>query len=182
MSTLATVNDVKVYLGISAATDDTLLQSLVVSESAFIESWLNRTFSIASQIDIFSGSGGQEHVFNFYPVISVSSLTIESQSIPSAATINDRGYMLYDNRLLLFGYTFGWGRRTCMVEYVAGYATIPYDIRQACVELVSIRYKEKDRVGLNSKALAGETTSFNVKDMPDHVKTILKQYRNVVPI
>ena len=69
-----------------------------------------------------------------------------------------------------------------MAEYVAGYATIPYDIRQACVELVSIRYKEKDRVGLTSKALAGETTSYNVKDMPDHVKTILKQYRNVVPV
>ena len=109
MNTLATVDDVKVYLGVSTATDDALLQSLVVSESAFVESWLNRTFKVTPQIDIFSGSGGQEHVFNFYPVISVSSLTIEGQSIPVAPTINDRGYMLYDNRLLLFGYTFGWG-------------------------------------------------------------------------
>lgn len=182
MSAFASVDDVKSYLGLSTDADDVLIASLVLSEAAFIESWTNRTFSVTSQMDIFSGGGGQEHAFKFFPVISVTSLSVSGLSIPAAPTINDSGYMVFDDRLLLFGYNFGWGNRSCIVQYSAGYSVIPFEIKQACIEMVAIRYKERDRVGLNSKSMAGETTAYNVKDMPDHVKSILKQYKRVVPI
>jgi len=182
MPEFATVDEVKYYLGTSTDADDILISSLVSSESAFIESWSNRTFDVTPQMDIFNGGGGLEHTFKYYPVVSVASLSIDGRSIPEAATINDSGYMLYDDRLILFGYNFGWGKRSCIVQYSAGYSVIPSEIKQACIEMVAIRYKERDRIGLNSKSMAGETTAYNVKDMPDHVKSILKQYRRVVPI
>lgn len=182
MPAFALNTDVKAYLGITAVTDDSLLTQLIASESAFIESWTNRTFNVTTQTDIFSGGGGQEHTFKFFPVVSVTSLAINGTVIPAAATINDYGYMVFDDRLLLIGYNFGWGKRSCIVQYSAGYSAIPLEIKQACIEMVSIRYKERDRVGLNSKSMAGETTAYNVKALPDHVKSILNQYKRVVPI
>ena len=182
MNTFASVEDVKSYIGLTTDADDVLLSSIIASVETFIESWSNRTFTVTPQIDIFSGGGGQEHVFSYWPVVSVSNVSIDGQSIPVAATINDSGYMCYEDRLLLFGYNFGWGKRSCVVQYSAGWAVIPPDIQQACIEMTAISYKERDRIGLNSKSLAGETTAYNTKALTDHVKSILNQYKRVVPI
>ena len=71
--------------------------------------------------------------------------------------------------------------RIVRVSYQAGFAAPPADLTQACIEMVSLRYREKDRVGLVSKGLAGETTAYSLKDMPESVRTLLNRYRRVVP-
>lgn len=174
----ATATDVKAYLNLSITTDDALITAMIAEESAFIESWTNRSFASAAHIDVFGGNGGTEHTFGYYPAISVTSVTVDGITIPAAATITDKGYMLLDGRLLLFGYVFGWGKRNCQVVYSAGYATIPADIKRACIDLVCWKYKERTRIGMSTQAMAGETTVYQVAEMPDHVKTILRQYRN----
>lgn len=177
MAALASVDDVKAYLGNQANTaDDMLFQSLIDGESVFILSWLSRKFDTDTYTDLFGGNGGQEHLFKNYPVKAITSVNVDGASIPQAATIQDRGYMIFDDRLLLFGYQFGWGKRNCQVVYSAG-QTVPDDVKQACIELVVHRYRSRDRIGLSSKSIAGETTSFITKDMPDHVKTLLQRHR-----
>jgi hypothetical protein len=64
-------------------------------------------------------------------------------------------------------------------EVLISYGYIPADIEQACLEMVGLRFREKDRIGQVSKAIGGETVSFSQKDMPDDVKTLLNQYRKV---
>jgi hypothetical protein len=182
MSALATLDDVKTYLGNQTNTaDDMVLSSLITGESAFILSWIGRKFDSESYTDLFGGNGGQEHLFKNYPVQTIISVTIDGAAIPPAATIQDRGYMLFDDRLLLFGYQFSWGKRNCQAIYTAG-QDVPDDVKQACIELVAYRYKGRgDRIGLSSKSIAGETTSYVTKDMPDHVKTTLQRHRRVFP-
>jgi len=181
MSDLATVDDVKSFLGNQAnVTDDGLIDSLISGEGAFILSWIGRSFDAATYTDLFSGGGGQEHLLENYPVETITSVVIDGASIPQAATIQDRGYMLFDDRILLFGYQFSWGRRNCQIIYTAG-QDVPADVKQACVELVSYRYRSRDRIGLASKSIAGETTAYVTKDMPDHVKTLLQRHRRVFP-
>ena len=85
------------------------------------------------------------------------------------------------DRLVLRGLVFPRGRGNVRVSYQAGFASPPADLTQACIEMVSLRYREKDRVGLVSKGLAGETTAYSLKDMPESVRTLLSQYRRVVP-
>ena len=63
------------------------------------------------------------------------------------------------------------------VTYTAGFAATPPEIEQACIELVALRYKERDRIGHVSKGIAGETVTFQQKDMPPDVQTLLDQYR-----
>jgi hypothetical protein len=66
------------------------------------------------------------------------------------------------------------------LAYTAGYAAIPAEIEQACIALVALRYKERDRIGHVSKSLAGETVAFSQKDMSDDIKTALLAYKSVV--
>jgi hypothetical protein len=69
-----------------------------------------------------------------------------------------------------------------VITYTAGYTTTPPDIAQACIELVARHYRERTRIGEVSKALGtGETVTFSQKDMSDSVKTLLSQYRAVMP-
>ena len=60
------------------------------------------------------------------------------------------------------------------------YGYIPPEIEQACIQLIGLRVKEMDRIGITSKAVGGETISYTQKDMPTDVQTLLNQYRKVV--
>lgn len=176
-----TVEQVKSYLGINTFADDALLARLITSSSAYIRSWINRDITQGTYTDNVNGSGGSFLTLANYPVTAVSSVMIDGQSIPQAILVTDQGYIIDDNGIALRGYRFCKGVRNISVTYTAGFATVPDDITQACIEMVSIRYKERDRVGLVSKALAGETISYSQKDMQDSVKTLLQQYKKVVP-
>ena len=179
MPQLTTLAAVKAYLGIDHDNDNDLLETLVGAESKIIESWLGRKYGTISYTDIFSGSGGTEHLFRNYPVTAVTSLTIDGKTIDEAETIQDTGYMVYDNRLLLFGHVFSWGKNNCRAEYNAG-EDVPADVGQACIELAAIRYKNRDRIGLKSKGLAGETITYDRKAIPDEIKVMLQPHRKVM--
>jgi len=62
------------------------------------------------------------------------------------------------------------------------YSYIPPEIEQVCTDLVSLRYRERGRIGENSKSMGGEVVSYNTKDFPDGVLTILNNYRRVISV
>lgn len=63
------------------------------------------------------------------------------------------------------------------------YSFVPPDVEQAVWELVGERYKAKDRIGVNSKALGGqETVSFDIRSMNPYIRELLNPYKRVVPV
>lgn len=62
------------------------------------------------------------------------------------------------------------------------YSYVPADIEQVCIELLALGFAGKDRTGVSSKAVGGETISYLQKDMTSNMKTLLYQYRNVLPL
>ncbi|NTV01930.1 MAG: phage gp6-like head-tail connector protein [Chlorobiaceae bacterium] len=179
MADLTTLAAVKAYLGLTTTDDDTLIASLVVGESAFIESFCSRSFSVQSYMQAFAGNGKSQWMPTWFPVANVSCLKINGVDIPAAPDINSPGWFLINETVYLNGYAFEWSRTpNCSCTYTAGMLPT-YDIKQACIELVAIRHRERDRIGKSSDALAGATTSYIVKAMPDHVAAILKPYRRV---
>lgn len=179
---LTTVENVKGYLGISVASDDALLDRLVSSASAYIQSWLNRSFALTTYTDTFDGMGFNSRMVSNYPITAVTSVLVDTQAIPLAPNTLASGYAFAERKVVLRGYTFNSGVLNCSVTYTAGYASVPPEIGQACIEIVANRYREKDRIGLTSKGLAGETIAYSQKDFPDSVRTILNNYKKVVPI
>jgi hypothetical protein len=167
------------------ATDDALISRLITAASQFIQTWLQRQIAVSDWIEIRDGDGGQRLAFANVPVTQVWSLSIDGLTIPPAPA-NGRfgaGYVFSPTELALRGYVFTRRAQNVSVTYTAGYASVPPDITQACIELVALRYRERTRIGEASKALmSGETVTYAQKDMSDDIKTLLSQYRAVAPV
>lgn len=167
------------------STDNALLTRLITAASQFIQTWLQRQIAAADWEEIRDGTGGQRMAFANFPVTAMLSLTIDGISIPACPAGGGfgAGYTFTPTQLALRGYVFSRRAQNVIMTYTAGFATVPPEIAQACIEMVCQRYKERTRIGEVSKALGnGETVSFSQKDMSDDVKTILSQYRAVAPV
>lgn len=179
---LTTLANVKAWLGLSQPADDAIVARLITAESANVQSWLNRTIAIAPYTETRDGTGNAVILLRHPPVISITSLAVDGLAVPAATGLTDTGYRLAGRKLLLNTAIFTRGLGNVTVTYQAGYATPPPDLEQAVIELIALRYKERDRIGHSSKSLAGETVAFFIGDMPASVKTVLMQYREVVPV
>lgn len=179
---LTTLDSVKAWLGVSSATDDALLARLVSASSAYVETWLNRSILSATYSDTRDGNGRTRMMLPQAPVTAISSVTVDGVAVPAATTATMSGYVFTETSVGLRGYTFTSGMNNVVIQYTAGFDVVPTDVEQAVIELIGRRYKERDRIGLVSKGLAGETITYTQKDMSDGIKTLLQSYRRVVPV
>lgn len=178
---LATLAQVKEYIGNSAdATDDALLTRLIDAASELIERSCSRVFGSASYTESRDGNGGNFIVLNYRPIISISSVTVDGKTIPQSAGPTLAGWVQGSPwKISLRGqYAFTEGVQNVALAYTAGFATIPADLVQSCCLLVGLGYKERDRLGLTSKGVGGESISFSSDDLPDPVSRTVNNYRN----
>jgi uncharacterized phiE125 gp8 family phage protein len=173
---LTTLANVKAWLGLSNNnTDDGLLDRLITSASNLIIELLDRGLKTQTYTnEVHHGSGTTGLCLRQYPVSAVASVSIDEIVYTTGFTFDDRIVYLSDK-------VFTSGKANIKVTYTAGYASVPFGIEQACVELVGVIYREKERIGHISKQLGGETVTFNVADLPSRIKTSLHQWMNVVP-
>jgi hypothetical protein len=121
-------------------------------------------------------------MFANYPVTAVASLHIDGLPVPLSTGYGVSGYTFNSTSITLRGRLFTQDVQNVVVAYTAGYAAVPNELEQACIELVGLRYKEKDRIGIVSKGLAGETIAFTQKDFSNAIRTTLENYKKVMPI
>lgn len=203
---LTTLTDVKAWLqtGQNAfpATDDALLTRLITAASQYIQNWLNRQIALQDWIETRDGVGntlGNREVryqFSAFPVSAVSLVVVDGLTIPpipafiltppGVSTVrtfaSQSGYLFTPMQIVIRGYAVPRKAGCVTLQYTAGYAQIPPDLAQACIELVALRYRERSRVGEVARAIGGgETVSYSQKDMSDSIKTLIQQYRIVAP-
>jgi hypothetical protein len=63
----------------------------------------------------------------------------------------------------------------------AGYATTPKDLEQAVLEIIALKFRERERVGVSSKTLAGEMVSF-FRNVSTDTIAVIDNYKRVVPV
>ena len=174
---LTTVAKVKQFGQIESFADDLLLQRMIDSASEQIEQFCGRTFLSSSYVEVRDGTGQVKMTLRHAPVTAIASLAINGNTIPPRPTVNASGYTFDEFGLRLSGYEFTVGLSNVEVAYTAGFANIPADVDMACCEMVAMRYKRLDRLGVSSKSLAGESISFSQTDFNDAVRRTLNQYR-----
>jgi len=182
MADLTTLANLKAWLNLTATGDDAVLTRLVTAASAFVENWLGRAIGLAAYLEARDGTGGSTLAFTVTPVLAVTALTIDGHPVPPSPDGIAPGYVFTPSRLALLGGGFRRGLGNVLIGYQAGYAAVPPEVEQAVIALAALRYRERERIGLVSQGLAGETTSFAQKDMPADVATALQRYRKVVPL
>jgi hypothetical protein len=186
---LTTLDDVKAWLQTGQdpypSTDDALLARLITGASQFVQSWLQRQIAPSDWQEVRDGTGGQRLAFANFPVTAVLSLSIDGLEIPASPSDGGygAGYVFSPTELALRGYVFTRRAQNVIVSYTAGFAATPLDIAQACIELVSLRYRERAHISEVSSALGGgETVTYSQQDMTDDVKLLLAQYRARAPV
>jgi hypothetical protein len=156
--------------------DDALLQRVITGLSAGIQSVLSRVFAQTTYNEVRNGTGKTEMMVLNDPIISITSVTVDNVAIAPRAQPGSAGYTFDNDTIYLDGYCFSkMSRQNVVLVYSGGFATLPADLDQDMCEAIGFLYRERDRIGMASKAMAGETTAF-LRDLPPHLMRRFNQY------
>lgn len=191
--------DLKLWLGITDSLNDVMLQRVITNLSQRILSKLGRPDGIksASYTESYDGTGTSQLSLRHYPIISVASLLINTAPISASPDGVQTGFVFDAYALSLIGSaqplqaspgyygppgTFIRGRNNITVTYTAGYAAVPLDLTEACIQWAAYNFRGRNWIGITSKHMGtGETDSFSQKPMPDFVTEALQPYIKRVP-
>ena len=129
--TLTDVTAVRLYMGArSLVYTDDQVQAALDAACAMVETYCNRTFAADDYTHTLDGRGTDMLWLPQYPINDVTTLTIDDEEIDAADyTVEDQSIYYED------GFTLG--RRNVVVEYNAGYTTMPADLHHAVTALTA---------------------------------------------
>lgn len=187
---LTTVAVAKSHLGIMPADtsqDDTLTR-MINAASQKIEQYCDRKFKKRQYTDFYDGRGNDRLLLRNWPCDKPTELWDDAGNEFTSSTnlIDAADYTVEQSSdggvgvILVNGIRFSRGNQNVKVVYQAGYASVPYDIEEACLFMVEYLYtmKQDRRVGVSSKGKNGESTQFR-DDMPTFILDILDRYKRV---
>lgn len=189
---LTTLAAVDAYLNIS--TDPTtpanqLLATLITAASQFISSYCDRIFQSTAYSEVRDSAGGKgEWLTLGFPIISVQQVLLGSTNIPpsggwTAGGSAPSGYGFGKWSIYVQGYEIPFARKFTTLSYTAGYATIPADLAQATTEVVALKFKQKDRIGISgSESIDGQSITYRDIAMSQSALAVINTYRRVTPI
>jgi uncharacterized phiE125 gp8 family phage protein len=181
-ATLATLADLRTYLGKSAAdtADDVLLARILAAVSAWFERQTGRKLALAAYTEILDGDGQAVIVPREYPVTEVTAVTVGTFEVPQATASTSSGWFLRDGVIRLRGYTASHGVGNVSIAYTAGFEFVPDDIQQAVRELAALKYRERPHVGTASQSVAGQSMSYLPSIIPASVQSVVDSYKRPV--
>jgi hypothetical protein len=161
-----------------------MLTDMIVQASAIIGNFLNRNLLSQTYTEKYSGVGMSSMMLRNWPITAVASLSIDTVAVPpSSDGVYNSGFAFDANMLNLIGYQFTRGKNNVAVTYTAGYASLPEDVEQGCIDMVMANYKRLDREGLKSQALPqGGSVSYDTMLFPDYIKANLSNYKRQFPL
>lgn len=176
---LAKLSDVKSWVGLKDTNldHDDDLSRLVSACSAAMQRVMERTIASADYRHAADGPGAAFMLVKNYPITRVSSVSVDGRTIDPARVSFDETAIYLSG-----GERFARGRQNVALRYTAGFDTVPFDLEQVCIETVGLRWRERDRIGLTSKGLQGETTSFSLADFSPMSRSVLDSYKRRVPL
>lgn len=176
---LVKLSAVRSWIGmVPAVTEhDVTLARLISACSLAMQKYMERTIAQKDYRHSVSGPGAAFMVVRNYPITRVSSVIVDGLVVPASN-------ITFDERTIYLNgaYRFARGRNNIALRYTAGFDAVPLDLAQACIDTVALRWRERDRIGMSSKGLAGETTTFSLADFPKQVITLMDEYKNRVPV
>jgi len=168
---LTDLTTAKEYLGITGASKDDLIRRLINASTDYIENYCKRRFiSTTHTNEMYDGNETNEIQTINYPIISITSLayrdSLDYSGTGDWTTVNASDYYYEANTGRVYivgsklsfdtgiaGSGFQAGFRNWRLTYVAGYATIPYDLEEACLQLIGYFYKSAKAKGVKSEQL-----------------------------
>jgi hypothetical protein len=206
---LTNLADVKAWLRTAGqnpapTTDDALLAQLITGASLWIQNQITLNIAQADYEELRDGTGSQEYIFDNTPVTAVLLVALPALNLvippvppvvltPASAqapltvgftgpSYGAPGYLFTSTRLIIRGYWIPRAPAALLLQYTAGFATVPADLQQACKELVAWRYRtERDHPGIVSTVMQPATTvSYSQKDCNAFVRATFNKYNPTI--
>ncbi|UCD57332.1 MAG: phage gp6-like head-tail connector protein [Candidatus Hydrogenedentota bacterium] len=178
MADLTTLANVKEYLDIESddTTFDSFLQRSIAASSRQIEAYCNRRFEIQNYSENYDGNASDILFLNSTPIVSVSSLSIDDE------TLQADEFKVYDDYVRLVSRLFTPGELNVSVDYDAGYFDAqsdppPADVEDACIQLVAFKFNVRGADGLTQRRANQTADSFAGVAIPLSAAIILDKYR-----
>lgn len=180
-----TVANVKTLLEKKPGTvrDDGLLQLLADGASRAARTFIGTDILQETLTEYRNGTGTGALVLRRRPVSAVAYVKIGAPGTTRALLSVNRDYVWDEFSILAVdGTTFPRGVQNIEIQYTAGFADVPADVREKVAKMAAVRFRELDRLGETSKSQGGTTVNFETKDLPEDVRLVLEQYRSRTPV
>ena len=184
---LVTYEELIEYLGDSAdaaSVTESRGNMLINMASEMIENHTRRKWISGTDTHIFRGHNSSEYHARYWPISGTPTIywhdgddweEASSASYPTDQ-IDDEGLITFTRGHKFWTSSY---RKNWKVVYTYGYArgSVPYDLKQACLTLVHrMLLKANRKEGVQSESFGDQTTTYNLAQIPEDVKTILNPY------
>ena len=179
---LCTRKEFKDYLNITGDdnTKDNLIHDLIGRVSKAFETYCGRSFVQETFTEYYDGDGMNQIFLDHYPVQSITSLHDDSDWVWGSDTlIASSNYRIMDERSIVYDGMFSTSRQSVKVVYVAGYSTIPTDLKQVCIEEVARLFKRAENINVQNRSNDTETVTYLNDTFTPLTMTVLNKYKMV---
>jgi hypothetical protein len=163
---LISLADYKTKKGITGEEDDVKNQLFLDQASAFIEKYCDRTFASTTYTDEeYDGTQTQTLILKQWPVTSVTSVQYRDDiySDSDFSTLDSQYYFRDEDpgTIRRIDGVFEEGIHNWRVTYVAGYATIPDDLQEACADIATFMENTVKAKGIDSETLSQYSVNYS---------------------
>ena len=185
---LTQLTTLKNRLGITDATDDTLLTNLILFAGARFERECNRSFERTPNTTEEFPADAAEIAVARLPLESVTEFALKTNESDGWQVQNGVKYLIRRACVISLPHPLGVARHQARVTYTGGYVlpggtpgagqtALPADLEQACVEQATYWYQNRHRLGLLSVPADGRTFYRLAEvDLLPHVASVLRRY------
>ena len=188
---LITLSDAKAWISTAmpgATVDDLVIQSCITGVSQYVITQTGRLClsDIKSFTDRYDGNGNDLLLLRQYPIVTIQSLTVGTQTIAQSPDYVQTGWAINSTKtgiVLLGGCSrFCKGRMNVGISWTAGYNGAPYDLQQAVMEIVAQDYARRSTVDSASIIIPqGGTTTFRAWAIPPKAQSVILSYKRPWP-
>lgn len=176
---LATLADLKTYLGITDNASDSVLNLLLGSASDEFESLTSRSFTAdtVDRIEETDGKGTMDLFLKKYPVKSF--VKIERFADGTWSEIDSGSYRVTANTgIVRLAFQSVPGFSNYRSTYRGGFDQIPKDIQMAVIERASALFNQRNSDGISSETVNGDSVSYREAKMPESFSKAVTRYKS----
>ena len=174
---------VKAYLriGLANTDDDGAIRALADAANVAIAKSLQRNVMTASYSETRDGTGTPTLMLLNFPVTAVASAQfvgpVPGGVVNTQTLVAGQDYTFTKFALKMYRGRWPKGIQNILINYTAGYQSMPSDLTHAATKVAALRYRELERLGQKSKIIANENITFDLSEFPPDVIGILDRYR-----
>ncbi len=181
---LITKAEYKAYAGINSTNFDTEIDSLIPKVSAFIKTYCGRSFVDyfdEPKTEVFNGGVGA-FILSETPVLAVQSVSFSNDYGQTYADLVEYSDWVLDQDTYIVAISpSGWPKQLkgYKITYVAGYETVPADLKLAVLDMVTY-YRQNDAAVHSPKAPGTNSVQIEYissSTLPAHIRRILDLYK-----